>query len=162
MLAWDHLEASSAESRSIPLKPVLVSTLSRSQNLASYFRSERVSMPRRVTDLLRPAVKYLQRSSLLILFWMPILSQQASTLSKQRNLTSVRQEDEGDHPAQNTPEAIARFEQRGRDRSKEVRALLVAGELRSADDLYKAAFVLQHGETSEDYLLAHVLATDSL
>ena len=35
-------------------------------------------------------------------------------------------------------------------------------KLLSAGNLYKAAFILQHGETADDYLLALVLAVGSL
>jgi hypothetical protein len=38
-------------------------------------------------------------------------------------------------------------------------ALLDAGELRSGDDFFHAAFIFQHGSQPEDYLLAHSLAT---
>ncbi len=37
--------------------------------------------------------------------------------------------------------------------------LLDAGELRSGDDFYDAAFIFQHGDTPNDYLKAHLLAT---
>ena len=43
-------------------------------------------------------------------------------------------------------------------RQGRVRALLDAGQLRTADDYYAAAFVFQHGQKPEDHLLAHVLA----
>ena len=43
----------------------------------------------------------------------------------------------------------------GRER---VAALLAAGALHTADDYRKAAFVFQHGDRSDDYLLAHTLA----
>jgi hypothetical protein len=38
------------------------------------------------------------------------------------------------------------------------KALLDAGQLRSADDFWHAAFVFQHGSKPEDFLLAHTLA----
>lgn len=37
--------------------------------------------------------------------------------------------------------------------------LLAAGALQSAEDFFHAAFVFQHGSTSNDYLKAHLLAT---
>lgn len=46
-------------------------------------------------------------------------------------------------------------------RRKATRVLLDAGELASADDFYHAAFIFQHGDTPEDFLLAHTLATVS-
>lgn len=39
--------------------------------------------------------------------------------------------------------------------------LLKAGKVRTANDLYRAAFIFQHGSTSDDYLLAHTLALAS-
>ncbi|HMJ92700.1 MAG TPA: hypothetical protein VK472_01235 [Allosphingosinicella sp.] len=44
-------------------------------------------------------------------------------------------------------------------RRAETKALLDSGKLRSGDDYYWAAFVFQHGNSSNDYLLAHVLAS---
>jgi hypothetical protein len=43
-------------------------------------------------------------------------------------------------------------------RRERVRVLLDAGELRTANDFASAALVFQHGATSDDILLAHVLA----
>ena len=47
-------------------------------------------------------------------------------------------------------------------RRQQVRVLLDAGALRTATDLYSAALVFQHGDTAEDYLLAHTLAVAAL
>jgi hypothetical protein len=43
-------------------------------------------------------------------------------------------------------------------RRERVRVLLEADALSTAVDFHSAAFVFQHGETPEDYLLAHTLA----
>lgn len=43
-------------------------------------------------------------------------------------------------------------------RRQGTRALLDAGALRSGEDFRHAAFVFQHGDTADDYLLAHTLA----
>jgi len=43
-------------------------------------------------------------------------------------------------------------------RRKRTRELLDAGELKSGDDYFHAAFIFQHGPTASDHLLAHVLA----
>ena len=50
------------------------------------------------------------------------------------------------------------IEKTDRVRRERVAALLAAGALHTADDYRKAAFVFQHGERSDDYLLAHTLA----
>ena len=46
-------------------------------------------------------------------------------------------------------------------RRTRTRALLDDGKLTTAEDYYAAAFVFQHGDKSEDYLLAHTLALAS-
>jgi hypothetical protein len=43
-------------------------------------------------------------------------------------------------------------------RRAETRSLLDAGELKAGQDYRRAAFIFQHGTTSEDFLLAHTLA----
>ncbi len=47
-------------------------------------------------------------------------------------------------------------------RRAEARLLLVGGELKSAQDFHDAAFIFQHGHGPDDYLLAHILATDAI
>lgn len=47
---------------------------------------------------------------------------------------------------------------RDADRRKRVRQLLASGKLHSGKDFERAAFVFQHGDTPDDYLLAHTLA----
>lgn len=46
-------------------------------------------------------------------------------------------------------------------RRTRTRALLDEGKLTTAEDFYAAAFVFQHGDKPEDYLLAHSLALAS-
>jgi hypothetical protein len=43
-------------------------------------------------------------------------------------------------------------------RREQTRKLLIAGALHTGKDYEEAAFVLQHGDSSQDYLLAHTLA----
>jgi hypothetical protein len=40
--------------------------------------------------------------------------------------------------------------------------LLQDGKLKTAEDFHQAAYIFQHGNTAEDYLLAHVLAMDAM
>ncbi len=47
-------------------------------------------------------------------------------------------------------------------RRARTRVLLDQGKLTTADDYYAAAFVVQHGDKPEDYLLAHSLAIASV
>ena len=49
-------------------------------------------------------------------------------------------------------------EKADRVRRERVTALLATGGLHTADDYRKAAFVFQHGDSADDYLLAHTLA----
>jgi hypothetical protein len=52
--------------------------------------------------------------------------------------------------------------QEDEDRRKQVRVMLNAGEVRTATDYFHAALVFQHGAEPEDYLLAHILAVNSV
>jgi hypothetical protein len=55
--------------------------------------------------------------------------------------------------------ALAAADETRRARTRE---LLAAGKLNTADDFWEAAFVFQHGETADSYLLAHILAMVSV
>ncbi len=48
------------------------------------------------------------------------------------------------------------------ERRIRTRELLDAGELTTGPDFYAAAYIFQHGDTAEDYLLAHTLAIRAL
>jgi hypothetical protein len=50
------------------------------------------------------------------------------------------------------------LEAQDREHRKRAKALLDSGALSSGDDFYHAAFLFQHGDKPEDYLLAHSLA----
>ncbi|MDG2533659.1 hypothetical protein P6144_08380 [Sphingomonas sp. HITSZ_GF] len=52
----------------------------------------------------------------------------------------------------------ARIEAEDRKRRARARELLDVGALESGADYYHAAFLFQHGDTPDDYLLAHALA----
>ncbi len=49
-----------------------------------------------------------------------------------------------------------------RERRAQTRAMLDAGGVRTGDDFFHAAFIFQHGEASDDYLLAHALAVTAV
>lgn len=59
------------------------------------------------------------------------------------------------------PEFVAEMENGDAARKKQVRKLLEDGALQTGADFYHAAFIFQHADTPEDYLLAHTLATVS-
>jgi hypothetical protein len=48
------------------------------------------------------------------------------------------------------------------DRRQQVRRMLDAGEVKTGGDYFHAALVFQHGAQPEDYLLAHILAVNSV
>jgi hypothetical protein len=45
------------------------------------------------------------------------------------------------------------------ERRSQVKKLLESGSLKTAEDFHDAAFIYQHGQTPDDYLLAHILGT---
>ena len=47
-------------------------------------------------------------------------------------------------------------------RREQVRALMASGGLTTAQDFHDAAFVFQHGDKPDDYLLAHILAVEAI
>jgi hypothetical protein len=47
-------------------------------------------------------------------------------------------------------------------RREQVRALLAAGQVITAQDFHDAAFIFQHGQSADDYLLAHILAVEAV
>lgn len=61
----------------------------------------------------------------------------------------------GGHPALSGEQMIAR----DGERRTQVHEMLESGALKTAEDFHDAAFIYQHGQTANDYLLAHVLAT---
>jgi hypothetical protein len=91
--------------------------------------------------------------------WKPDISYSvhAGDVSSNPELTAIFEVDQADRKdGLNTDWAIVA--PRDKVRRARVKQMLGAGELRSADDFYHAAFVFQHGDEASDYLLAHVLA----
>ena len=68
-------------------------------------------------------------------------------------------EDQSENPG-NISEAD--FYRHGDARRAEIRQLLTEGKLISGEDFPDAALIFQHGEKSEDFLFAHVLAVEGL
>ena len=65
-----------------------------------------------------------------------------------------------DQPRAGTPEYQA-MRRRDSERRDQVMAKVVANELQSAEDFYYAAWIMNHGDTSEDARNAHLLALRS-
>lgn len=55
-------------------------------------------------------------------------------------------------------EEVKQLEHRDAMRRSLVREMIPKGDIRTADDLYRAAVVLQHGDSPKDFLAAHRLA----
>jgi hypothetical protein len=71
-------------------------------------------------------------------------------------LARLYNEDQGDRePAGGKPINWAIVGPRDRAREARVKALFESGEIRSGKDYHRAAMVLQHAATPDDYLLAH-------
>jgi hypothetical protein len=91
--------------------------------------------------------------------WKPDISYsvRAADVGSNRELTAIFDADQADRKdGLKTDWAVVA--PRDKARRAQVRQMLDAGGLHSADDFYHAAFVFQHGDESSDYLLAHVLA----
>lgn len=57
-----------------------------------------------------------------------------------------------------TPEQWKRMAARDMERRRAAHKLLDAGALKTGGDFEDASFIFQHGDTPQDYLLAHILA----
>jgi hypothetical protein len=53
-------------------------------------------------------------------------------------------------------------EKRDSERRQRVRELLSEGKVTTAQDFHDAAYIFQHGQEAQDYLLAHVLAVEAV
>ena len=62
------------------------------------------------------------------------------------------------NPGELTPARWVVIDREDAERRKQTAKLLAEGQLHSSEDFTKAAFIFQHGSTSDDYLLAHTLA----
>jgi hypothetical protein len=58
--------------------------------------------------------------------------------------------------------SAAEYYKRGDARRVEVRKLLEEGKITSGEDFSDAALIFQHGQTPDDFLLAHILAVEGL
>ena len=93
----------------------------------------------------------------------------ASEQSKPEAGKSIHQmflDDQDDGPAGKpggiTPVTQAEIKARGKERRRLVSAMLAKGQVQTAEDFHDAALLFQHGESADDYLLAHILAVDAV
>jgi hypothetical protein len=68
-------------------------------------------------------------------------------------------EDQSENPGNIS---AAEYYKHGDGRRAEIRQLLADGKITSGEDFSDAALIFQHGQTPDDFLLAHVLAVEGL
>ena len=84
----------------------------------------------------------------------------ATPLDGHREMAEMFAADQADRTGPITDwDTVARADAERRRRTRE---LFDAGQLITKHDFYAAAFIFQHGDAPEDYLLAHALAVRSL
>ncbi|HEY0161702.1 MAG TPA: hypothetical protein VGB69_03415 [Edaphobacter sp.] len=120
---------------------------------------------------LRNSSRFLFAINLCLLSQGYFIAAQTSTAehSKPEAGKSIHQmflDDQDDTPA-GKPGGIAPISQaeikvRGEQRRRLVYAMLAKGEVQTGEDLHDAALLFQHGESADDYLLAHILAVEAV
>lgn len=63
------------------------------------------------------------------------------------------------HPTAFSADDYTKMAEGDTQRRQRTRQIIDAGDLHTAEDYHDAAFIFQHGDTPEDFLLAHILAT---
>jgi hypothetical protein len=105
--------------------------------------------------LLMPALSVV----LLTLGSIEMFSQGVQTKPSVSRVHQLATEDQSENPGNNSPEDYYRH---GDARREEIRKLLADGKITSAVDYSDAALIFQHGQQPEDFLFAHILATQAL
>jgi hypothetical protein len=96
---------------------------------------------------------------LLLLALIPFsvsAEEKQSSVSKIHQLYLEDQRDRGVGPAKSLP--WEQIEPRDLARRTRVHEMLASNQLKTGEDFHDAAFIYQHGQKPEDYLLAHLLA----
>jgi hypothetical protein len=92
--------------------------------------------------------------------------QQTTALTSTRSVHELLLEDQSELPTAavngKPPVTYDVFRKDASLRRARVRELLEAGQLRTGEDFHDASLIFQHGETADDYLLAHVLAVEAV
>jgi hypothetical protein len=113
-------------------------------------------------------------SLLIYLVFMPGCAQSLAASSGERagdcaEIKSLYDADQGDRTMMESsgsgswlPQDMMKIAERDVERRKRTRQLLDDGSLKSADDYYHAAMVMQHGDKPDDFLLANILANASV
>ncbi|MFN7128654.1 MAG: hypothetical protein ACK4OJ_06270 [Brevundimonas sp.] len=111
--------------------------------------------------------QFLMTAGFILALATPVLSQDAASVPDNPEMAAILAEDQAvrqDLAAvlAGGREGALRIHAADAVRRQQVRAMLDAGALRTATDFYSAALVFQHGDTPEDYLMAHTLAVAAL
>jgi hypothetical protein len=98
----------------------------------------------------------------------PAISPMRAIYVQDQRDRGVRIADNGDalKPGETAPPAKDlswdEITKRDEERRKQVNSLLAEGKAVTAQDFHDAAFIFQHGQTTDDFLLAHILATEAI
>jgi hypothetical protein len=100
----------------------------------------------------------------LFLVVMSCRAQKTATAGAKPSLAQLFADDQKDreHAMGMSNEKWQRVRARDAERRRMVRELLAEGPLPDGLAYKQAAFILQHGDKPEDYLLAHILASDAV
>lgn len=103
--------------------------------------------------------KYLKISALALLPFVDLLSGSAIAEDHSKTLSAIFAEDQKDRKIMESGQAYdwESISIRDEEREKSVRELIEKGKLKTGEDYYHAAMILQHGVEPEDHLLAHDL-----
>ena len=104
------------------------------------------------------------RKSLFLLVLMDCLLRSQQPAMVKPSVSQLFAEDQKDRShAMGMPDAQwQKVRARDAERRRILRQLLAAGPLENARAYKQAAFILQHGDAPDDYLLAHVLASTAV
>ena len=97
--------------------------------------------------------------ALLALGSVEMFSQGVQTKTPVSRVHQLEIEDQSENPGNISAEDYYRH---GDARRAEIRKLLADGKITSGEDYSDAALIFQHGEKPEDFLFAHILATQAL
>lgn len=61
-----------------------------------------------------------------------------------------------------SPITYEEYKVREEARRQQVRAMLAKGEVKTGEDFRDASFIFQHSDNADDYLMAHILAVESV
>jgi hypothetical protein len=86
---------------------------------------------------------------------------QPATVAEVHRLYLADNEDRGGDGSRYS-HPIEEVNKRDEQRRARVRVLLANGSLTTAQDFHDAAFIFQHGQGADDYLLAHILAVEAV